>query len=189
MASQVEICNMALTLIGANTITAMDDDNDRARIADRFFDDTRDTVLRAHPWGFAKVRDSLTPDVDTPDWKYAYQFTLPADPYCLRVLELDEDYPGQIAYSVEGRKLLTDEATISLLYISRVITTGNFDALFVEALVAALAGKFAMALTRDESLVKMATELYYMKIQEARTIDGLESEIKEFYNATLTSIR
>jgi len=194
MASKVEICNMAFVLIGANVIESLDDDNDRAVIANRFFDDTRDATLRAHPWGFAKERATLAAAAGSPEYGstesgWDYHFTLPTDPFCLRVLEVAEEFPGQIPYSIEGRKLLTDESAIKILYIAQIESTGLFDSLFTDALAARLAMKFALALTKQKKIVEMAANLYKAWIDEAQTVDGLESTKKEFYNTTLTGMR
>lgn len=194
MASQVEICNMALVLIGDQVIEAITDDNDRAVICNRFFDDTRDAVLRAHPWGFAKQRKELAVDAEAPAFGstesgWDYQFTLPTDPWCLRVLEVAEEFPGQKPYSIEGRKLLTDESSIKILYVAQITNTGLFDALFMDALAARLAMNFAMALTKTKTLLELAANLYKLKMDEAMTIDGQESTKKEFYNTTLTAVR
>lgn len=189
MSSIVEICNQALTLIGDQPITALSDDNDRARVATLFYQDTVDAVLRVHPWGFAKARAELALAAGSPEFGYDYHFTLPTDPKCLRVLEVEEDYPGQIPYSIEGRKLLCDESTIKILYIAQITDSGNFDALFADCLAARLAMAFAMALSKQKTLIELAAKVYESKIGEARTIDGLESTKKEIYNTTLTAVR
>ncbi len=187
MSSQVEIVNQGLTLIGDQIIAAMSDDNDRARVATLFFDDMRDAVLRTHPWGFAKTRAELAEAAGTPEFDYTHHFTLPGN--CLRVLEVEEDHPGQIEYSIEGRKLLCYESTMKILYIAKVTETGNFDALFCDCLSARLAMAFAMALSKQKTLIEMAARIYEMKIGEAKTVDGLESVRREIYNQTLTGIR
>ena len=189
MSSIVEICNMGLALIGDQPIDSLSDSNDRAIIATTFFEPTRDAVLRAHPWGFAKTRAELALASGTPDFGYDYHFTLPTSPKCLRVLGVEEDYVGQIPYSVEGRKLLCDESTLSILYIAQITDSGNFDALFTDTLAARLAMAFAMALSKQKTLIELAAKIYESKIGEAKTIDGLESTKKEIYNETLTGGR
>jgi hypothetical protein len=180
---------MGLTLIGDSKINALDDNNDRARVADLYYADTRDAVLRAHPWGFAKTRAALAEAAGTPVFGYSHHFTLPTEPRCLRVLKVKEDYPGQIPYSIEGSKLLTNDSAISILYIAQIVNSGLFDSLFTDCLVARLAMSFAMALTKQRALIEMAANIYNMKIKEAQTIDGLESTKETIYNTTLTGVR
>jgi len=190
LASIVEICNMGLALIGDQPIEALTDSNDRAVVAKLFYSDTKDAVLRAHPWGFALVSVALAEAAGNPVFaKWGYHFTLPVVPKCLRVLEVEENYPGQIPYSIEGGKLLANDSAITILYIAQITDTGLFDALFTDALAARLAMAFAMVLTKQKTLVELAAKVYDMKIGEARTVDGLESTKKEIYNDTLISVR
>ena len=190
MPSETDICNQALTIVGDQRISSLDDDNNRARIADLFYADTRDAMLRAHPFGFAKTRSALALMSTTPPFGiYGYQFKLPVSPKCLRVLEIDEDYPGQIPYSVEGRKLLCNETTASIIYIGQITETGLFDAMFTDCLVARLAMSFALALTKQKTIVEMTAKIYEMRIQETKTTDGLEAPKQVIYNAELTGVR
>lgn len=187
MAGIVEICNMGLVLIGDEKIDNLTDDNDRARVANLFYANTRDAMLRMHPWGFSKTWADLAGAAGFGGW--AYQFTLPVAPLCLRVLKLEESYPGQIPYSVEGRKLLCDASAITIQYIAQITDTGVFDALFTDLLAARLAAVFGQALTKQKTVVELAWKVYESKKQEALTIDGLESTKEEMYNDTLISVR
>lgn len=189
MSSIVEICNMGLTLIGDQPIDSLSDSNDRAVVASTFFVPTRDAVLRAHPWGFAKTRAELALAAGSPDFGYDYHFTLPTSPKCLRVMEVEEDYPGQIPYSIEGSKLLCDESTLSILYIAQITDSGLFDSLFNDVLAARLAMAFAMSLSKQKTLIELAAKIYESKIGEAKTVDGFESTKQEIYNTTLTRMR
>ncbi len=178
MASEVEICSMAFVLLGTDPIEAFGNDNDREVIATQFYATTRDATLRAHPWGFAKERVDLALDSESPTWGsidagWDYQFVLPTDPWCLRVLRVKEAYPGQIPYAIEGRRLLTNESAIAILYIARIEDSGLFDALFTDALVAKLAMTFAISLSKQKTLLELAANLYKLKIDEAKTVDGL----------------
>jgi hypothetical protein len=60
MASQVQIYNMALRLLGGKKLTATTDDVEDARILNDVYEMVRDEVLAAHPWNFAIKRASLT---------------------------------------------------------------------------------------------------------------------------------
>ncbi len=184
--TDVDLCNMALVLIGDQEISTLDDANDRARAAKRFYAPTRDAVLRAHPWNFAIVRSgSLSPDATAPTFGWDYAFTLPTSPYCLRVLGINEEYEGEIPWIVEGRKLLTDEATVYIRYISRVTTVDNFDSLFTDTLSARLGAVFAISLTKQKTLSEMCWKLYADKIAEAQGINRVESNDnpQEYYNS------
>ena len=88
MASVVDICNEAMDLLGAATITSLTENSKEARLCNRNFEKIRDTVLRAHNWNIAITRKQLAKDSDAPAFGFTNQFTLPTDPYCLRVISL-----------------------------------------------------------------------------------------------------
>jgi len=138
MATEVSICSNALRRLGDSAITSLTDDTERARLCNAFYADARDAVLRLHPWNFAITRTSLAQLSDTPSYGFAYQYSLPTSPYCLRVLGMEyEDYIFKVEnYSTQGRVLLTDEGTAKILYVARITDTTQFDALFVDVLTA-----------------------------------------------------
>lgn len=83
MASDVDICNLALGRIGDGAqVTSINppDGSAQARHCSRFYPMARDSVLEMHAWGFNTIRLSLTPatvPVAAPEWQYAY--SLPAN--------------------------------------------------------------------------------------------------------------
>ena len=93
MATEVSICSNALRRLGDDPITSLTDNTERARLCNSFYEDTRDAVLRLHPWNFAITRTSLAKLSDAPAYGFSNQFSLPTSPYCLRVLAMEyEDY-------------------------------------------------------------------------------------------------
>ena len=133
MATEVSICSNALRRLGDDPITSLTDDTERARLCNAFYADARDACLRSHPWNFAITRASLAQLSATPVYGFDYQFALPTDPFCLRVLAMEfEDYVFKVEnLSTQGRVLLTDQETAKIIYIARVTDTTLFDSLFV----------------------------------------------------------
>jgi hypothetical protein len=120
---------------------------------------------------------------DTPvgdDW--AHQFQLPVDPYCLRVLKVDD---GTIPYTVEGRFILCDESSLYLKFTEKMADTGNFDSLLSEAIECRLSAELAYPVTGSPSLIKAMWVLYEAKIREARTIDGMEAPLEIWESESL----
>lgn len=60
MPTDVDIVNNALSKIGQPPITALTDDVERARLANRLFATIRDAVLRDYDWNFALKRAGLS---------------------------------------------------------------------------------------------------------------------------------
>ena len=126
MPSVVDICNEAMDLLGAATITALTENSKEARLCNRRFVTVRDSVLRTHTWNVAVTRATLAQDTDPPAFGFTYQYSLPTDPYCLRVLSfwnsnVNNDvaaYDSNVMFKIEGRKVLSNEGTCSIIYIS-----------------------------------------------------------------------
>lgn len=172
--SEVTIANAALHQIGATQILSLEEDSKGARIINDRYPIVRDAVFRAHPWNCLVQRVSLAPDTDTPAFEFAKQFTLPTDPFCLRVLGLDNP---DIIYKIEGRKLLTNESEIKMIYTGRVTDTSQYDVLLRETISAALAHDIAYPLVGSTSLASTLYAKYEMKLSEARFIDATEDNL------------
>ena len=171
MASEVETINSALNMLGATNIIARTEDTKSARVTNQRFDAVRDAVFRAHPWNCLVTRAAVAADTDAPAFDWSYQFTLPTDPYCLRVMRLDY---LDIEFRVEGRKILSDEAAINLVYLARVTDPNQWDSLLNEAIAARLASEVAFALVQSTSLTANLYALYESKLSEARFTDATE---------------
>ncbi len=175
MASWVQIANKALRRLGNAPIQAFSDDSDAARAVNGIYEMVRDGVLSRHPWNCAMVRTTVAADVTTPTFGFDYQFTMPTDPYCLRVWMIGEDYDYQVRYKCEGRKILTDEAgPLYITYISRVTDPEQFSPWLADLLAAELAAELAYTLTASNSKEAAMLEWARRLWQEARTMDGQE---------------
>ena len=171
MASIVDICNGALNQLGASTILTLTEDSKNARLCNARYTQVRDSLFRSHPWNCLTKRVELARDTDTPSWGFSHQFTLPAD--CLRVLTI-LDYDAD--YKVEGRKILTDNSTMKILYISRDEDPNQYDELLRETLSAALAADIAYAVTSSNPTVTNMYNLFQDKLKDARFVDSTEGQ-------------
>ena len=171
MASVVDICNGALNQLGASTILTLTEDSKNARLCNARFTQVRDSIFRSHPWNCLQKRVELAADSNTPAWGFTSQFTIPAD--CLRVLtilDFDSDY------KIEGRKILTDNSSMKILYISRVTDPNEYDELLRETLSAALAADIAYAVTSSNPVAKNMYDLFQEKLKDARFVDSTEGQ-------------
>ena len=171
MASVVDICNGALNQLGATTILTLTEDSKNARLCNARYTQVRDSVFRSHPWNCLQKRLQLAADTATPAWGFTKQYTLPAD--CLRVLTI-LDYDAD--YKIEGRKILTDNSTMKILYISRVEDPNEYDELLRETLSASLAADIAYAITSSNPTATNMFNLFQSKLKEARFVDSTEGQ-------------
>jgi hypothetical protein len=142
----------------------------------------RDQVLRAHPWNAAIARATLAQDSAAPEFGFTYQYTLPTNPYCLRVLSfwnenVDSEisaYDSQVMYKIEGRKILSNEGTCKITYVSRVTDPEQFDSLLSSTIAHKLASEIAYAITGSNSIAQQMFQLYQTRLSEARSMDAME---------------
>lgn len=98
----IVVCNQALGLLGAATISINGTDNNHD-LCTLFWAQARDEILINHPWNFARKRANAIQTTD-PLFEYDYAFTKPSD--CLRVLRIAYD-PNK-EFRVEGNLILTN---------------------------------------------------------------------------------
>ena len=192
MASVVDICNSALNLLGASTISALTDDSKNARLCNQRYEPVRNRVFRSHSWNCLTKRVQLAQDSTAPVVEYSYAYTLPSD--CLRVLKVHtgvtDSIESEIDYAVEGRKIKTNEGTIYLVYIAIDTDPNNYDSYLQESISHQLAADIAYAVTNNATLAKNYMERADERLREARFIDSTENalgtiESNEFTNARL----
>ena len=184
MASVVAICNRALALIGEEPVTSLTDDTEPARRCNLLYADTRDAVLRAHPWNAAIMRIDLAPLAELPPFGFSLQYQLPSD--CLRVLGMAD---RRATFRIEGRRLLTDISPASIVYVRRLTDPNAFDALIIDAMAARLAHDLAYALAGSTSLAGQMWELYVRKLAEARKADAQEGSAENLQADAWTDAR
>lgn len=197
MASEVDICNLALTRLGDDRITTLDEGTKAAELCSLHYPMARDAVLRAHPWNFAIRRATLALSATTPNHEFQYQFALPTDPYCLKVLRTDWEangisataiygFPGiygtsgaLVTYRIEGRFLLCNETSVMIEYIARITDPEQFDQLFTDVVAQRLAAELAIPVTDNQAAAKTMWDIYSTKLVEARMTDAQEGTPRE----------
>jgi hypothetical protein len=169
VADKAQIFNRALYKLNKARIT---NPAQSVELSD-IYDTCRQAVLRAHPWNCALVRTSLSADETTTDWKYAYAYTLPSNPYCLRVVKLEDTKEKWEV--VKGRKLVTDAgAPLRIEYIADITDESEFDAEFVEAFAVYLAHEAGPKLGATSGRLKDLWKEWEAKVGTSRSVDGQE---------------
>ena len=192
MASTVDICNSALNLLGASTISALTDDSKNARLCNQRYEPVRNRVFRSHAWNCLHKRVQLAQNSTAPVIEYSYAYSLPSD--CLRVLKVHNGTTDSIAssidYKLEGRNIVTDEGTIYLIYIALITDPNEYDSYLQESISHQLAADIAYAVTNNATLANNYMTRADERLREARFIDATENalgtiESNEFVDARL----
>jgi hypothetical protein len=168
MPSQVDICNLALTRIGGEEITAIDEGTRGARLCNRHYAPTLNALLREGEWNFSIKRVVLAQDVTPPVSQYAYRYALPAD--FVKVVRLNECDSDE--YRVEAGFIVTDEGTATIEYVFQVTDENAFDPQFVDVFAQRLAAEVCYALTENNTLTEQCWRIYANKLSMARTMDS-----------------
>jgi hypothetical protein len=199
VATEIDICNLALSHIGdRNTVAVIRPPENSAQAAAcaRFFDIARDTLLAQHPWSFATKRAVLADLTGTvtvpPHWLYAY--SCPSDVINRLVVlssestqeeetegfvyELGDDSPGT-------RVIYTNVETAYVRYTARVTNPAHFPPMFTEALSRQLASYLAGPIIKGEAGVKMARE--QISIAQAYLTLAAKEDANQSSNKTLRS--
>jgi len=77
--TKLSICSEALIMLGAAPLSSFATGTDEAQVADRLYDDIRDTILMQYPfsWSVKKVKLGRLASTPINEWKYTY--ALPGD--------------------------------------------------------------------------------------------------------------
>jgi len=192
MASVVDMCNSALNLLGASTISALTDDSKNARLCNQRYESVRNRVFRSHAWNCLHKRVQLAQNSTAPVVEYDHAYALPSD--CLRVLKIHNGTTDSIAtaldYKLEGRNIVTDQDTIFLIYIALDTDPNNYDTYLREAISHQLAADLCYAITNNAALANNYMARADERLREARFIDATENslgviEANEFTDARL----
>ena len=170
MASQTEICNMALRILGQQPILTLEDDVPQAISLAGVYEIVRKATLRKHVWNFAVKRVALPALVQPPAYEYDLQYQLPTD--LLRLIEVhcEQDY------RVEGKTIVTNaQAPLYIKYIKDATDTAEYDALFVEAFAGELASTICEDVTGSNQKKQMAEQMAAMALSEARRMNAVEN--------------
>ena len=192
MASVVNMCNSALNLLGASTISALTDDTKNARLCNQRYEPVRNRVFRSHAWNCLHKRVQLAQNSTAPVVEYDHAYALPSD--CLRVLKIHNGTTDSINtaldYKLEGRNIVTDLDTIFLIYIALDTDPNNYDTYLRESISHQLAADLCYAITNNASLANNYMTRADERLREARFIDATENslgtiEANEFTDARL----
>ena len=191
MASVVDMCNSALNLLGASTISALTDDSKNARLCNQRYESVRNRVFRSHAWNCLHKRVQLAQNSTAPVVEYSNAYALPSD--CLRVLKVHngttDSIKSAIDYKLEGKNVVTDEGTIFLIYIAKVTDPNEYDSYLQESISHQLAADLCYAITNNATLANNYMARADERLREARFIDASENSLGTIESNEFTDAR
>lgn len=193
MSSPVEICNMALAMIGKPAINNLTEARPEAAACRVMYDPVRRMLLQASAWTFAKRRAALARLAENDfeaRWPYAY--ARPADALSiLRVMRRDyaprqaEAWPR---FEVREQRIYTTVDGAVADYVFDQTNAGQFSPLFVDALSMRMAERLARNLTRSERLAASMDEQARIALSRAVAADAAQEGQTYLYGSDTETI-
>jgi hypothetical protein len=183
MYSDVSVVNVGLTLIGEPRIVLLTEDTKQAREAKALYEATRNALLAAHNWSFAKTRVQLSPDPVAPLFEFANKYILPGD--CVRVVRVGDHYVGADLtdyrgspveeYAIEGRTVYTNmDGVLDIVYIKIVTDASQFAPGFAMALGAKMGANLSGPLNQSNAKKQTAEAQFDKEIRAAIRANAIE---------------
>ena len=173
MANQVDICNGALTKIGANEINSLDDPTKAARKCKLRYNICRKYVLRSHPWRAIRKFASISPETTKPPMQYNYQFILPPDLIRLWLVTNVNGKPRR-DYEKVGNKIYANWEMCYIKYGVDEVDAEKYDDMMVETLSLYLAKDIGYSITQDRGIVSDVNAEYEAVMRRAKSVDSKE---------------
>lgn len=181
MNSQLSIINSALSRMGANPISDIDDGTSTATLMQNVYNHAREYILRLHPWSCCRKREVIAPVSETPKFGYANAFPLPKD--CLRIISVNAEN-----WEVEGRYILADASQLQLTYVWNSTKEQEWDSALVEALVLHLVSETCKEITGSSASGEVAAVKLQTVIQQAKTMNGMERPSQNFQDGYVSEL-
>jgi hypothetical protein len=194
MVSETSIANQALSWLGQDPITSLDDRSTTAEWMNNNYPFLRDAVLEERMWTFATVR-AMSTAADLDPFGAQYSHVMPLG--WLSIFRVYRNTSGSDpsrwnkseGWRREGANILTREETVALWGVQRVTDTGQFSMLFVQALAARLAADACIPLTENRQLQADMFALYAAKLADATVRDGQQGSNELIQSDSLINAR
>lgn len=193
MASEVDICNVALQKLAANRITSLTTpDNYEAELCALHYPLVRDCVLEEHAWSFALKRFTLNPTGNEPEWGGDVEYQLPAGVLTVLRLYSDPNAKGPLApeqWRREGDYVYSTSGAAYALCVVRITDPTRYPALFRAMVSCRLALELSHTVTENADLQAQLSREYAYKVREAAAADGIQARREKVQARRLTGAR
>lgn len=187
---EVEISNIALSLIGQTPITSLDAANNISRTVKTHYALSRDWVTMQREWRDAVKRVALdTPYVEAPPFGYSSQYEVPDD--CLRIIEVresntpsEENSINPTKWDFEGGMILANcDSGIKVKYLSRF--ADDIPVHLMDVIALELARRICIPITSSNTMLQTLTARMFGSgggdkglLGEAAAVDGMQGRTK-----------
>ena len=187
--TQTSICNSALSKLGAERITSLEDDTKEGRLCKEQYEKIRDALLQSHPWNFASKRITIASDATPPAFEYSQRYQFPNN--FMRLSRIGERWDHQdLDFEIEEDFILIDETSpLKIVYVTDFENVSKFTAKFITALSYKLAQLMAFELTGNGTLVGVMADNFALSFTTAASVDGQNRPTRKIQRSRLANAR
>lgn len=190
--TDIQICNIALGWLSGNRITTLDDGTVEADLCKDNYDVSKQAILEAVDWTFARKRAELTPKTqEIVGADYGQVFDLPAD--CLVIRQVSEDGSWAdwqiVSYELEARQLYADSDKLYIKYTASDIAEANYSSKCMHLIASQLAADICNVLTGSTKIEDTLRRKVDYLINQAAGEDGVQTTPKRAVANRLTRRR
>lgn len=183
IATEEDIVNLALSRIGAKSISDLDNDTTVEAVQSRLvYYNARDSLMRAHPWNFLTLRVQLTDSASDPVFGWDEGYLLPSDFLRLISVHATDDNDDQPPYRLEKQSLssvltnvlLINSSTCYIRYVYKELDPSKWIADFQDALAWLVAAELALSMPVSGTKYELLEKKAGRALLYAKSIDGIE---------------
>jgi hypothetical protein len=206
MASEIDICNLALGQLGSHTITSFADGTTESSLCATNYPIVRDAVLEARDWTFCTFETQLIEVVSPPNPppEFSHGYAMPTEclliRYCFLPVAIgqgeqqfshatSEQRQQRPPWNRFGDLCWSSTSTLWARWLKRVTDTSQYTTNFIQTLATRLAFELAMPLTNKVEVQAQKAKEYEGKIKEASGRDGSQGTPQVIQTSYLTRFR
>lgn len=169
--SKFDICNQALVLVGANTITSFSQNTTESIVANQLYETTVEDLLTKCRWRFASKQVQLSKNTTNPDARYESSYALPSDAIIIHTVTVSDQV---IIYDRYGQNIFTNTTSSDTVIADYTFQPSEsiFPPYFSKVLVFELASLFGGAIVRNDQLANLYAQRAIAQLQQAKAIDS-----------------
>ena len=179
MASEVSICNQAISWLGGNLIIGFDDGTTESILCKANYALLRDAVLEEGKWTFATERFKLLPNPVAPVYGYSHKFEIPSTVFTVFHVTPHKENANDSEQFDFRRQRGFIEADAEVIYIKGIIgitDVSKFSKTFIQALAARIAADIAAPLTESTTKEAKMQAKYDKAISLALAVEGQQGK-------------
>lgn len=173
-------------MLGDSPIASLTENTQRALLCANLWPQVRDFILRKHPWSCTRVTDTLAAEATAYSFDWSYSYLLPGD--CFRVLQVGMR-GERWQYEIQGRRVLTDRATLPIVYQKQQTDPVQWDAAMVDAASAEMAARMAYPITQSASLAQLKRAEADRALQQAIAVSGQDNPPEDWADSPFIDAR